>query len=86
MEQDKDLRQVLDETLDWLSGLPEDEIRRRLPEMRCPRGVDFRWTIGGTEYTVISHFNQNAGDDIFRKVQRLLDDEARGENNFEKAL
>ena len=73
---EKTLRQVLDETMDWLSDLPEDEIRYHLSEQRYPRGVDFRWTIGGTEYTVVSHFNQNAGDDIFHKVQRLMESEA----------
>ena len=73
-----DLNQVIDETLDWLSDLPEDEIRQRYREMRIPRNVDFRWTIGSTEYTVVSHFNQNAGDDILHKVQRLLEDEVAG--------
>ena len=78
MKEDKELRRVLDETMDWLSDLSADELRQVYPERRFPRGVDFVWEIGGTEYTVISHFNQNAGDDIFRKVQRLLDDEAAG--------
>jgi len=76
MTEDKELRQALDKTLDWLSDLPEDEMRERLPELRFPHGIDFRWTIGNTEYTVILHFNQSAGDDVFRKVQRLLEDEA----------
>lgn len=75
MTVDKELRQALDETMDWLSGLPEAEMRQRLPEMRFPRGIDFRWEIGGTEYTVISHFNQNAGDDVFCKIQGLLEDD-----------
>ena len=73
--EEKTFRQVLDETMDWLSELPEDEIRRQLPERRFPQGADFRWTIGGTEYTVVSHFNPNAGDDIFQKVRRLAESE-----------
>lgn len=76
MTDNKELRQILDETLDWLSDLPEQEIRQRLPETRSPRGLDFRWTIGGTEYTVISHFNQTAEEDIFHKVQRLSEDDS----------
>lgn len=73
MIEDKELSQALDETMDWLSGLPEAEMRQRLPEMRFPHGIDFCWEIGGTEYTVISHFNQSAGDDVFRKIQGLLE-------------
>ena len=75
MKEDKELRQVLDETMDWLSDLPEDEMRQHYSEMRFPRGVDFIWEIGGTEYTVLSHFNQNAEDDIFQKLRRLLESE-----------
>ena len=70
---DKNLNEVIDETLEVLSDLTEDEIRQRLSERKIPIGVDFRRTIGGTEYTVVSHFNQNARDDIFHKVKRLLE-------------
>lgn len=75
MEQDKDLRKILDETADWLSELPEHEIRQRLPEMRIPRNVDFIWNIGGTEYTVVSHFNQSAKEDAFHKLSRMMESE-----------
>ena len=69
------LRQSIDNYLNWLSDLPEEEIRQRFPEIRLPHNIDFVWEIGGTEYTVISHFNQNARDDIYSKIQRLLEDE-----------
>ena len=75
MEQDKTLSQALDETMDWLSDLSEDEIRQHLPEMRLPRSADFRWTIGGTEYTVVSHFKNDKADDVLRIVSRLMEDD-----------
>ena len=76
MIEDKDLRKALDETMDWMSDLSPDELRQVYPERRVPRGVDFLWEIGGTEYTVISHFNQNSADDIVQKVQNLLENKA----------
>ena len=76
MIEDKDLRKALDKTMDWMSGLSPDELRQVYPERRVPHGVDFIWEIGGTEYTVISHFNQNSADDIVKKVQNLLDNKA----------
>ena len=69
------LRQSIDNYLDWLSDLSEEEIRQRFPESRLPNNIDFVWEIGGTEYTVTSHFNQNARDDVYSKVQRLLESE-----------
>ena len=67
------LRQALDEYLDWLSDLPEEEIRRKFANMRIPRSVDFNWTIGGTEYIVTSHFSKNSENDMFKIVSRLLE-------------
>jgi len=78
MIEDKELRQILDETLDWLSDLPEEEIRQHYSEMKFPRGVDFVWEIGGTEYTVVSHFKNNNADDIVNIVGRLLDGDVSG--------
>jgi len=76
MIEDNDLRKALDETMDWMSDLSPDELRQVYPERRVPCGVDFIWEIGGTEYTVISHFNQNSADDIVQKVQNLLENKA----------
>jgi len=76
--EDSELRRVMDETMDWLSNLPEDELRQVYSEMRFPQGVDFSRTIGGTEYTVISHFNQDAEEAIFNKIARLLETEVAG--------
>jgi hypothetical protein len=78
MLNNQDIQKALDVTLDWLSDQSEDIIRKMFSDRRIPRSVDFIWEIGGTEYTVISHFNQNAEEDIFNKVQRLLEDEAMG--------
>jgi len=69
------LYQSLNEYMDSLSLLPEEEIRRRLPEMRFPLGVDFSCEIGGTEYIVISHFNQDAPEAVFNKLARMLESE-----------
>ena len=75
MTEYKELRKVLDETIDWLSELPGKEIRQLFPEMRIPHNVDFVWEIGGTEYTVISHFKQADANDIVSIVGRLLEGE-----------
>ena len=75
MIEDKDLRKVLDETMDWMSDLSPDELRQVYPERRVPRGVDFIWEIGGTEYTVVSHFKRDKADDIVNIVGRLLEGE-----------
>jgi len=73
MTEDKELREVLDETMDWMSGLPEEKIRQMFPETRIPHNVDFIWKIGGTEYTVVSHFKQADANDIVSIVGRLLE-------------
>ena len=73
-----DIKKAIGETLDWLSDLPEEEIRRRYREMKIPRNVDFVWEIGGTEYTVVSHFKRANADDIVNKIGRLLEDEVAG--------
>ena len=70
-----DIKKVIQDTLDWLSDLPEDEIRRRYQEMKIPQNVDFVWEIGGTEYTVTSHLKRENADDIVKKIGRLLEDE-----------
>lgn len=74
--ENNNIAQALDEMLDWMSDLPEEKIRRRYRELKIPRNVDFRWTIGGTEYTVVSHFKKDSADDITGKVRRLMEDEA----------
>ena len=73
MTKDKDLQEIFDETKDWLSDLPEEEVRQLLPETRIPHNVDFVWEIGGTEYTVISHFKQADANGIVNIVRRLLE-------------
>ena len=75
MTEDKELRKALDDTLDWMADLPEDELRQVYPERRIPHHVDFVWEIGGTEYTVVSHFKQNNANDIVNIVGRLLEGE-----------
>ena len=35
--------------------------------------ADFTRTIGGTEYTVISHFNKSAPESLIQKLTRLLE-------------
>jgi hypothetical protein len=73
MEQVKSLQQSLDDVIDWLSDLPEDEIRVMFRGNRIPRNVDFTWTIGGTEYIVTSHFKPNNAEAVINKVLRLLE-------------
>lgn len=74
-EKPVELRTTLDEIMDWLSDLPEDEMRQHLPEMRFPRHVDFYWSIGGTEYTVVSHFKNNQTNDILSILSRLMQED-----------
>jgi hypothetical protein len=76
MEQDKDLRQVLEETLDAISEWPEEMIRQTFGGYRIPRNTDFRWNIGGTEYTVVAHFKKDGAEPVIDKVRRLLESEA----------
>lgn len=61
--------------MDLLSDLPETDIRRMFANKRIPRHADFSCTIGGTEYIVTSNFDQSAGDDLFHKLARLLENE-----------
>ena len=63
------------EYMDWLSDQPEAEIRRMFANRRIPLNADFSCEIGGTEYIVTSHFNQSAHDDIFNKLERLLEND-----------
>ena len=67
--------QAVNEYMDWLSEQPETYIRRIFADKRIPRDVDFCWEIGGIEYIVKSHFNQNAGESMFNKFMRLLENE-----------
>ena len=67
--------QAVNEYMDWLSEQSETYIRRIFADKRIPRNVDFIWEIGGTEYIVKSHFNQNAGESMFSKLIRLLENE-----------
>jgi hypothetical protein len=76
MEEDRDLRRVLDETLDAISDWPEELIRQTFGGRRIPRKVDFRLTIGNTEYTVVSHFKKDSAEPVMDKVKRLLEGEA----------
>jgi len=63
---------------DVLSILPEEKIRQHIPEMRYPLSVDFSCEIGGTEYIVTSHFNQDAHEAIYNKIARMLKTEVVG--------
>ena len=76
MDDNNNLREAIDRHMDWLSDQPEAVIRQMFANQRIPRNVDFSWTIGGTEYIVTLHFNQNAEDDIFHKLTRLLENNA----------
>jgi hypothetical protein len=49
-----------------------DTGRKPLPLVRFPTDLDFSKTIGGTTYTVRSHFNRDAGECLFAKVNRLM--------------
>jgi hypothetical protein len=71
----KSVSKAIDEYMDWLSDQPESYIRRMFANKRIPHNVDFSWEIGGTEYIVTSHFNQNAGEDIFNKLTHILENE-----------
>ena len=74
----QNLQHSLNEYAEILSLLPEEEIRQHIPEMRYPLGVDFSCEIGGTEYIVTSHFNQDAHEAIYNKIARMLKTEVVG--------
>ena len=67
-----DLRKELVAYMNWLSELPEEEIRSMYRGKRIPCGIDFIWKIGDTEYTVVSHFKKDNADDAFHIMERLL--------------
>jgi hypothetical protein len=69
------LRNAIDEHMDWLSEQPDAEIRRRFANLRIPKNVDYSWEIGRTEYIVTSHFDQSAEEGIFHQLIRLLEGE-----------
>jgi hypothetical protein len=72
MEQDRDLRRLFDKTMDAISDWPEEHIRKLFSDRRLSGEANFRWEIGGTEYTVVSHFKKNNAEAIVDKVERLL--------------
>ncbi|MDD4494661.1 MAG: hypothetical protein PHV32_10025 [Eubacteriales bacterium] len=76
MTEDKELRRALDETLDAISDWPEEKIRATFGGQRIPHNVDFIWDIFGTEYTVVSHFDKDSENDMFKIVRRLLEGDA----------
>ncbi|MDR1003070.1 MAG: transposon-encoded TnpW family protein [Oscillospiraceae bacterium] len=59
----------------WLINLPEEELRDMFRELRVPHNIDFRWTIYGTEYEVVSHFNGDSTDDFIKKLKRMITSE-----------
>jgi hypothetical protein len=73
-----ELQAEVDKTMDWLCELPEAQMRQVLPDLRIPQNVDFKWTIGGTEYTVRSQFQTDKGGDFIHKIKRLLESEVSG--------
>ena len=75
MLEDDDLEQMMEEILDYWCELPDDEIRQLFDWNRIPQSVDFAWKLGGTEYTIVSHFNKNANECLREKVDRLLERE-----------
>jgi len=66
---------MIEEILDYWCELPDDEIRQMFNWNRIPRSVDFVWKLGGTEYTVVSHFKDGADECLARKLDRLLEGE-----------
>lgn len=50
-----------------------DTGRERLPLEKNPRDLDFTKTLGGTTYTIKSHFNPQAHESILRIILRWMD-------------
>ena len=46
--------------------------REPIPLLKCPADLDFVKTIGGTTYTVRSHFNPNADECLLQTVNRMM--------------
>ena len=49
-----------------------DTGREQIPLVKCPPDLDFVKTIGGTTYTVRSHFNPDADECLLQIVSRLM--------------
>ena len=49
-----------------------DTGREPLSLEKCPADLDFVKVVGGTTYTIRSHFNPNADECLFQIVNRLM--------------
>ena len=49
-----------------------DTGREMIPIVKCPADLDFVKVIGGTTYTVRSHFNPDAEEDLLQIICRLM--------------
>jgi len=62
-----------------------DTGREQIPLVKCPTDLDFVKTIGGTTYTVHSHFNPDADECLLQIVNRLMfgDSNLRDDGDYE---
>jgi len=80
---DQELTEYVEEYLDALRKSPDYKVpdkpiietgRKLIPLVKYPDDLDFSKTIGGTTYTVNSHFNSDADECLLGIVSRWVDD------------
>lgn len=62
----------IDATAAFLAGLPYEERINWLKEHQYCRSISFEREIGGTVYTVSTHFSGKTAETVEGKVERIL--------------
>lgn len=62
----------MDETAAFLANLTHEERLDWLKEHQYSHPISFEREIGGTVYTVNTHFNSERAETVERKVERIL--------------
>ena len=72
---DKEISEKIKELELILEKLTVEQRMKHWGNNRHPTNLDFEKTIGNTTYTVTSHFNRSASEDMVQKIERMaLDD------------
>lgn len=68
----EEVLEKVDETAEFLAGLPYEERLNWLREHRYVHPISFEREIGGTVYTVNAHFSDSATETVDEKTNRIL--------------
>lgn len=68
----KDIHTAIEETTVMLLAMTKDERIAWFRKSQYPYPLDFDTEIGGTVYSVSSHFNEAASESLQEKAQRII--------------